>query len=218
MAPSAQSPSAAARSAAGRSAAAPARNGRRHAGAAPLPQVDYGSLPGYVGYLLRLAQLRVWEDFYGRLGPTGISPSLFSALVLIERNPGLQQSRLGEALGVARSGAMTMVDRLERLGLVERQAVPHDRRAYGLFLTATGRTRMAEITAQVRGHDAHVTAALSPAEHSSLMALLQKFISAPAQRGGSLPVMEDDPVASRHKRPAAAKTRGSSRQSPSREE
>src|SRR3546814_18044262 len=75
------------------------------AAADPAAQVDYASLPDHVGYLLRLAQLRVWEDFYARPSATGITPSLYSALVLIERNPGLQQRRLGEALGVARSGA-----------------------------------------------------------------------------------------------------------------
>ena len=83
----------------------------RSAGRSESRAVDYGTLPNHVGYLLRLAQLRVWEDFYGRMNETGISPGLYSALMLIERNPGLQQSRLGEAFGVARSGAMTMVDR-----------------------------------------------------------------------------------------------------------
>ncbi|HEX6957740.1 MAG TPA: MarR family winged helix-turn-helix transcriptional regulator [Ferrovibrio sp.] len=143
--------------------------------------VDYGTLPQHVGYLLRLAQLRVWDDFYRRVGDTGISPSLYSALILIERNPGLQQSRLGEALGVARSGAMTMVDRLESLKLVERRADPHDRRAYGLFLTATGRARMSQFIARVQEHDKHITAALTPEEHRELMALLQKFIAVPAR-------------------------------------
>lgn len=164
--------------------------------------VDYGSLPQHVGYLLRLAQLRVWEDFYSRLSPTGISPSLFSALILVERNPGLQQSRLGEALGVARSGAMTMVDRLERLGLVERRADPYDRRAYGLFLTAEGQRRMAEFTARVQEHDRHVTGVLNAEEHRTLMDLLQKFIG-PARNGGAVhSAVQDDPLPSRPKRAA----------------
>lgn len=173
-------------------------------GQAAAPAVDYGSLPQHVGYLLRLAQLRVWEDFYGRLGPTGISPSLFSALILVERNPGLQQSRLGEALGVARSGAMTMVDRLERLGLVERRADPRDRRAYGLFLTAEGQRRMGELTARVAEHDRHVTGVLGTEEHQILMQLLQKFIG-PARSGGAVhSAAEGDPLPSRQKQRTAA--------------
>lgn len=173
----------------------------RAAGAARA--VDYGSLPRHVGYLLRLAQLRVWYDFYGRMGETGISPSLFSALILVERNPGLQQSRLGEALGVARSGAMTMVDRLERLGLVERRADPADRRAYGLFLSANGQRRMTDITARVAEHDRLINAVLTPDEHRSLMQLLQKFISAKAPEPGVHSAPDDDPLPSRQKRSAA---------------
>lgn len=178
--------------------------------------VDYGTLPNHVGYLLRLAQLRVWEDFYGRLGETGVSPALFSALMLVQRNPGIQQSRLGEALGVARSGAMTMTDRLERLGLVERRADPHDRRAYGLFLTAGGECRMAEFVARVQQHDMLINKVLSPDEHRTLMQLLHKFVAAPApiaeERRGTaadLSAIDDDAVASRTKRAASAGRRAS---------
>jgi DNA-binding MarR family transcriptional regulator len=182
--------------------------------------VDYGTLPNHVGYLLRLAQLRVWEDFYGRLGETGVSPALFSALMLVQRNPGIQQSRLGEALGVARSGAMTMTDRLERLGLVERRADPHDRRAYGLFLTAGGERRMAEFVARVQQHDMLINKVLSPDEHRTLMQLLHKFVAAPTpiaeerRAQGGQPAAEpstndDDAVASRTKRAASAGRRAS---------
>ena len=170
--------------------------------------VDYGTLPNHVGYLLRLAQLRVWEDFYGRLSETGISPALFSALMLIERNPGLQQSRLGEALGVARSGAMTMVDRLERLGLVERRADPHDRRAYGLFLTGGGVHRMQDLVARVQVHDRLINAVLTADEHRTLMQLLRKFVAAPAPIAAAGHTPSDatddasDPVPARTKRAA----------------
>lgn len=199
------------------SAAAAARTGLSKAGktdrrAAAPARVDYGTLPNHVGYLLRLAQLRVWEDFYGRMNETGISPGLFSALMLIERNPGLQQSRLGEAFGVARSGAMTMVDRLEQLGLVERRADPHDRRAYGLFLTTSGERRMRELVARVAGHDKLINAVLTAEEHRTLMQLLRKFTAAPvpfaeeqkAKNKGTatLSDTETDPVASRTKRAA----------------
>jgi DNA-binding MarR family transcriptional regulator len=188
-----------------------ATSGMKSERRSPATTVDYGTLPNHVGYLLRLAQLRVWEDFYGRMGETGVSPALFSALMLVDRNPGIQQSRLGEALGVARSGAMTMVDRLESLHLVERRADPHDRRAYGLFLTAEGVRRMAEYIARVQQHDALINQVLSTDEHATLMRLLQKFTAAPApitqerihqQAGAALSVPDNDPVASRTKRTA----------------
>jgi len=195
--------------------AAPARSsGPRSAGRSESRAVDYGTLPNHVGYLLRLAQLRVWEDFYGRMGETGVSPALFSALMLVRSNPGIQQSRLGEALGVARSGAMTMTDRLERLGLVERRADPHDRRAYGLFLTTDGERRMAEFVARVQQHDMLINKVLSPDEHRTLMQLLHKFVAAPTpiaeeRREAGLSAIGDDPVTSRPKRAVPAGRRAS---------
>ncbi|MBP7065281.1 MarR family transcriptional regulator [Ferrovibrio sp.] len=138
-------------------------------------EIDYGDLPDLIGYVLRRAQLRLYEDFYAALHGTGISPALFSALVLVERNPGLQQGRLGQALGVARSGAMTMVDRLERLGLVQRQPAPHDRRAYGLHLTPKGQKQAASLRARVSEHDQRIGHRMDAAERRKLMELLQRI-------------------------------------------
>jgi len=143
--------------------------------AEPAPEIDFGELPMHIGYVLRRAQLRVWEDFYEAMKGTGISPALFSALTLVERNPGLQQGHLGEALGVARSGAMSMVDRLEGLGLVERRAAPHDRRAYGLHITSRGLEAMGDLRKRLALHRRRITRSLSQEEVKQLMALLVRI-------------------------------------------
>jgi len=137
--------------------------------------VDYGALTQFIGYALRRAQIRLYEDFYRSVKGSGVSPALFSALLLVERNPGLQQGRLGQALGVARSGAMTMVDRLERLGLVERRPAPHDRRAYGLHLTPKGERSAASLRQRVAEHDARIAVRMDKAERQQLMRLLERI-------------------------------------------
>lgn len=137
--------------------------------------IDYGDLPQHIGYVLRRAQLRLWEDFYDTMRGSGISPALYSALVLVERNPGLQQGHLGRALGVARSGAMALVDRLERLGLVERRPAPHDRRAYGLHLTEKGSKETAGLRKRVMQHDKRIGARMDAADRRRLMELLERI-------------------------------------------
>lgn len=137
--------------------------------------VDYGALTDFIGYALRRAQMRLYEDFFRCMKGTGISPALFSALILVERNPGLQQGKLGQALGVARSGAMTMVDRLERLGLVERRAAPHDRRAYGLHLTPKGERTAVNLRQRVSEHDKRIASHIDQAERQQLMRLLERI-------------------------------------------
>jgi len=141
-----------------------------------LPQrLDYGVLESFIGYALRRAQMRLYDDFFRTTKGTGISPALFSALVLVDRNPGLQQGRLGEALGVARSGAMTMVDRLQSLGLVERLPSPHDRRAYGLHLTPRGRRLATGLYRRVAAHDRRIGGGMTAQERNILMGLLNRI-------------------------------------------
>lgn len=75
-----------------------------------------------------------------------LSPSQFNILNLLYDNPGgLSQSELGRLLIMHRSNVTGLVDRLERRGLVTRQEVAADRRAYSVVLTATGLKLVQEI-------------------------------------------------------------------------
>lgn len=75
-----------------------------------------------------------------------LSPSQFNILNLLRLHPeGLSQSDLSRFLITHRSNLTGMVDRLEKRGLVERQEVAGDRRAYRVVLTATGAKLVGEI-------------------------------------------------------------------------
>lgn len=88
--------------------------------------VDYGVLDGLIGYALRRAQLTLYEDFVASLAPWNITPPRFSALVIIDKNPDLKLTELARILGVARSGAVTLIDALSALGYVSRHDSPSD--------------------------------------------------------------------------------------------
>ncbi len=144
------------------------------AGAAS-PEVDYGVLGGLVGYSLRMAQLRVYEDFARSLERWSITPARFAALVVIDRNPDLKLTDLARALDVARSGAVTLVDALEEPGYVERRPSETDRRAHGLRITKRGARALADMTAAVEAHDRRVTSVLSAQERTQLKRLLDRM-------------------------------------------
>lgn len=65
----------------------------------------------------------------------GITGPQWRALLLIQHNPGINQGNLAALLEVEAITAGRMIDRLEKLGLVERRADPSDRRAWRLHLT-----------------------------------------------------------------------------------
>ncbi len=140
-----------------------------------IPGIDYGVLDDLLGYAIRRVQIRLYEDFLAALAPWQITPPRFSALVIIGRNPGLKLTELARIQGIARSGAVALIDSLAELGHVERRPSPTDRRALGLFLTPSGEQSLARITQAVKAHDARMSAALSAKETAELQRLLGKL-------------------------------------------
>ena len=140
-----------------------------------VPGIDYGVLDTLLGYAVRRAQIRLYEDFVTSLAPWGITPPRFSAMVIVSRNPGLKLTQLAKVMGIARSGAVIVVDALEELGYMQRQSVPEDRRAFSLALTEKGQTDLVAIIQVVQAHDERMAASLTGAEQAQLLRLLGRL-------------------------------------------
>ena len=133
-----------------------------------------GVLPRLIGYQLRLAQRAIFADFADTVGESGISPGLFGILVVIGENPGLTQQALANAAHLDRSSVVTVLDKLEDRGLVERRAA--DRRSNGLFLAEQGAALLRELKRKVARHERRVVQSLSVAEREQLVSLLQRIL------------------------------------------
>ena len=142
---------------------------------ARIPGLSYADLDEHLGYLLRRAQLAGFEAFQRATEGIDVTPPRYSALAIVGANPGLSQSRLGEALGTARSGAMMLADWLEERDLAERRRLNGDGRAWGLRLTARGKALLARIRRRVLTEDALFAARLAPGELVTLKKLLDKL-------------------------------------------
>jgi len=79
----------------------------------------------------------------------GVTLPQFRMLVVLDAGP-TNLSGLADALDVAPSTAMRMVDRLVDAGSVERSVVPDNRRETHLSLTALGRRTVRTVTARRR--------------------------------------------------------------------
>ena len=131
-----------------------------------------GALPGLLGYRLRLAQQAVFRDFAQSVGR--LSPGRVAILLLIEANPGVNQSRLARAVGLDRSTMVGLLHALEDQDFLERRR-GDDRRTNGLWLTAAGRAQVAQLKRRIGAHERRVAARLSAAERAQLLALLEKL-------------------------------------------
>lgn len=135
--------------------------------------IEFGLLGDLVGYAIRRAQIGIYKDFDASV--TGLTPPLFAALILIDANPGINQSRLGQVMGINRAAMMALLDRLATLKLVRRVPSPTDKRANVLQLTDLGQKRRKNASAEVQAHDARMAQNLTAAELKTLRRLLKKF-------------------------------------------
>jgi DNA-binding MarR family transcriptional regulator len=137
--------------------------------------IDYLDLEQHLGYALRRAQVAAFEAFQRATAGAGITPPRFTALVILQANPGISQSTLGEVLGTARSGAMLLTDWLEAQGLAERRHRPDDGRAWGLYLTPKGQRLVERLRRRVRDYDRRFAMRMHARERAELLRLLEKL-------------------------------------------
>lgn len=136
------------------------------------------SLRCFAGYALKRAFNNVQADVNATLAPLGLRMFSFSALAVIADNPGLRQSQLARALSVERPNLVVLLDDLEQRGLISRDRVPSDRRAYALRLTDQGDRLYADAHRAVQAHDARMTRAISRAERTALIDTLARIEAA----------------------------------------
>ncbi|MEJ0069726.1 MAG: MarR family transcriptional regulator [Pseudomonadota bacterium] len=140
----------------------------------PAP-VALGPLPNLVGYGLRRAQIAVFQDFVQTMAALDIRPAQFSVLLLIELNPGINQTQISEALGIKTANLAVMLNALAARGYAERRPGTADRRAHALYLTRSGRTVMRQLQARVAEHERRIVDRLGATEKQLLLRLLAKL-------------------------------------------
>jgi DNA-binding MarR family transcriptional regulator len=100
----------------------------------------------------------------------------YGSLVCLEIEPGIDQRRLAEAMGIDPSNASLIVERLHSKGLIERRIKDGDRRARQLYLTPKGRRLWRKIRPKTSAANERVLAPIAPHERELLLDLLIRVI------------------------------------------
>lgn len=141
--------------------------------------IDVGSLGQHLGYALKRAQLRVFDDFVDAVSPLKLSPAQFSVLVLLDANPGRNQSEIAATLGILGPNMVKLLDALETRGLCKRTRSADDRRSHVLALTDNGRATLAKAARLVSAkHEKKLATLLTQAERTHLMEVLHRIAHA----------------------------------------
>jgi DNA-binding MarR family transcriptional regulator len=100
----------------------------------------------------------------------------YGSLIAIEIEPGVDQRRLADAIGIDPSNACLIVDRLHSMGLIERRINDADRRARELYLTPKGKALWRRLHVKAGAANERVLAPLAPAERELFLDLLIRVI------------------------------------------
>ncbi|MCC2613091.1 MarR family transcriptional regulator [Neorhizobium sp. Rsf11] len=139
-------------------------------------EVNLDRLDTALGFLMRLAQLKIYERFFEEVGDHNLKPGEFSVLWVLLHNPGIRQSVLGQRLMIKRAHMTKLIRSLEDQGLVSRRIPDDDRRAVEITLTPAAATMVEQAGDWFFTYEDSVGENLNAAERRQLTALLRKFV------------------------------------------
>ncbi len=99
----------------------------------------------------------------------GMTRAQWAVLARLERQEGMMQTEIAEALEIQPISLVRLIDRLCALRLVERRPHPHDRRANRLYLTDKGRTMLADLAPLGREIAGEILASFGEDEAAELL-------------------------------------------------
>ncbi|MDE2061377.1 MAG: MarR family transcriptional regulator [Bradyrhizobium sp.] len=138
--------------------------------------IELGELSELIGYTLKRAQLKIFEDFLRCMAPLQLTPAQFSVLLLLDRNPGRNQTEIASTLGILRPNFVAMLDGLESRDLCARIRSVNDRRSHHLVLTDKGKAVLARAKKLVAAkHEARLNDLLGADNRAALVAMLAKI-------------------------------------------
>ncbi len=160
--------------------AKPARKTAVEAAKPPLATGDVttGEMKSVLGYMLRRAQVAVFQQFMTESRHLDIRPTQIGVLSVIRENPGRKQAEISAALGIQRTNFVAIFDELERRRLAKRVRTENDRRAYALYLTEEGEAFVAGWSGEQKKLEEKLVALVGgPEEYQRLMGMLEKLAS-----------------------------------------
>ena len=139
-----------------------------------LAGVDFGRLPGYIGYQVRQAQSAVFRDISRSIKAIGVTPGEFSLLTMLEANPGINSVTLARIYQLDKATLSLSIKGLAGRGLISSARDSNDRRYFSLRLTPEGRAVLRRVTRRVEKQEQAMDAVLKPGERELLLDLLDR--------------------------------------------
>ena len=134
--------------------------------------MDLSPISTHLGFLLRLAQQTVFDEFHRVVGEEGWTPARYSVLALVAARPGLRQVTVANGLRIKPSNFAVLINTMQADGLIERQTSDGNRRERRLVLTPAGQAAHRRLEPRVLAMEASFAKRLSPKVLDTLLTAL----------------------------------------------
>ncbi|MGV6875984.1 MarR family transcriptional regulator [Pseudochelatococcus sp. B33] len=139
-------------------------------------KINYGLLDSFIGFHLRLANDRVYENFVNSLGDDRLRPRCFTMLTLIANNPGITQIAISRAAGLDKSTVAKGLRYMEDRGLIRRVRLDDDRRSYASYVTKAGSELSQHLAERAHSQSAYLISLIGAENKKALLKILKKLI------------------------------------------
>lgn len=123
---------------------------------------------GSLTFMVRKAWLSMRSAIGEELKTFGLTTSQYATLMMTEGYQGMSVADIAREVASTRQAANEMITHLESDGLVERRPHPTDRRTHQIFVTDTGREKLAAARIAVARREQELEAAFDPAQRSAI--------------------------------------------------
>jgi DNA-binding MarR family transcriptional regulator len=127
------------------------------------------------GFLLRRANQIAVSIFLEESGDLGVTTTQYGAMVVLRARDNLDQISLAKLIGIDRSTAALVINKLEKAGYVARGRDPNDKRRHVLFLTSKGHDVLDRLSEPAERARVREMSAFTEDESVVFLRLLQKF-------------------------------------------
>lgn len=129
-----------------------------------------------LGFIINATNTKMKNHLAKALKPYNVTPEQWALLIQLWEQEGITQKELSKKSLKDQPTTTRILDKLEKRGLIRRQANPEDRRAFLIYLTNEGRNMKAPLTGLARQALAEALRGFTDQDQTQLRNLLNRII------------------------------------------
>ena len=129
-----------------------------------------------LGLYLHIAYHRVMSTFSRKVGHRQVTPAIIGVIAMLAEHPGISQARLARLIGLERATIGSTVVRGIEAGFIVRTNARGDARSYALSLSPRGERMLRLLRQRIAEHEKAAGAHLTASERRTLRLLLHKLV------------------------------------------